>query len=197
RNDTEKFQVSGYVYSDRNNNYEVDALEGIARRTVQLAVGKTVYTTQTDAFGRYTFLLPRGNAVYYLATDSGTSADVLQGSVRIYDTHRDYDGPDFRYPGKYGRPFGKQAGTDKAVSPGASDEVEITAFPNPATNFLTVTGTNLLERVQLLNLTGQRVVDLRPLTASVRLPVGRLPAGTYLLQVHTAGTRQTRKILLQ
>lgn len=78
-------------------------------------------------------------------------------------------------------------------------ESDVTVYPNPANDNVNIE----LSRIQSA-VTNVEIVDLRgnvldrqgitEQTATVSMPVGRYPAGTYLLRIHTANGSITRKI---
>lgn len=83
---------------------------------------------------------------------------------------------------------------------GPKSLASLQVYPNPArgTLHLTLAATGQPQRVQLLNLAGQRVLT-QPLTSlTPQLDVRQLPAGVYLLRVEYAqGAPATRRVVIE
>lgn len=82
--------------------------------------------------------------------------------------------------------------------PEASQPVEI--FPNPTTAFITVSSNGIIRQIEIANNTGNIILNEQysqtgPESA-VSIDVSGLPAGAYLVKVHTAGVVATRKLVI-
>ena len=70
--------------------------------------------------------------------------------------------------------------------------------PNPATDRVTVTAETAIDRIEVLNLMGERLCDKRLVDASgITLDVGPWPAGIYLVRIHTARGPLCRRLVVQ
>jgi len=59
-------------------------------------------------------------------------------------------------------------------------------YPNPVTDFITIEAKKDIDRIELINLSGQRVLVADGLHArAVRLQLAQLPRGIYLLRATT------------
>ncbi|AEV32011.1 hypothetical protein Oweho_1001 [Owenweeksia hongkongensis DSM 17368] len=64
--------------------------------------------------------------------------------------------------------------------------VDLTIYPNPATNYLTITQTEDITEVAIYNMFGQRMLSQQnDFGATMKLDIADLPAGTYLMQANT------------
>lgn len=64
--------------------------------------------------------------------------------------------------------------------------VDLTFYPNPATNYLTIIKAEDITEVAVYSIMGQRVLSQQnDFGATIKLDVSNLPAGTYLMQVNT------------
>lgn len=70
-------------------------------------------------------------------------------------------------------------------------------FPNPTSQLLTINsaGDQVIQRVEILDMSGKKVLSESPLSANVILGVASLAAGEYLVEVKTAST--TRRVQIQ
>jgi len=59
----------------------------------------------------------------------------------------------------------------------------ITAFPNPATNIITVNGLSGKNQLKLLDAQGKLITAIKTINQTEKLNITELPAGTYLLQI--------------
>lgn len=64
--------------------------------------------------------------------------------------------------------------------------VDLTIYPNPATNYLTITQADDITEVAIYNMLGQRMLSQQnDFGATMKLDIADLPAGTYLMQANT------------
>lgn len=71
-------------------------------------------------------------------------------------------------------------------------------FPNPATEQVMLeNATTARKEIRIRSLTGQLVEEISSREAQVRISVGHLPAGTYLITITIDGQQATRKLMVQ
>lgn len=64
--------------------------------------------------------------------------------------------------------------------------VDLKIYPNPATNYLTITQAEDITEVAIYNMLGQRMLSQQnDFGATMKLDIADLPAGTYLMQANT------------
>lgn len=73
----------------------------------------------------------------------------------------------------------------------------LVVYPNPAVSTVTVTNNDVINHVTVTNLLGQTVIDMAANSTSVPVSVDRLAAGTYILQIQSAGNTATVKVVKQ
>jgi len=73
----------------------------------------------------------------------------------------------------------------------------LTVYPNPAINNLTITNTKNISRIVIVNMLGQIVTDRKFDAASVTVNVEQLSASTYMLQVYSDNQTATFKFIKQ
>ena len=75
---------------------------------------------------------------------------------------------------------------------------EWSLFPNPATeHVLLENATTARKVIRIQSLTGQLLKELSSREPQVRIQVGDLPAGTYLITIAVEGQQATRKLIVQ
>lgn len=79
--------------------------------------------------------------------------------------------------------------TDKIQAP----EAEVSVYPNPATDYVTISGEGL-QRVEIYSLGGALQLD-RKLTTPSSVDIRHLPKGLYVVKVTTAGGTAIRKLI--
>jgi len=72
---------------------------------------------------------------------------------------------------------------------------DITLFPNPAVNDLTISSREVIEDVRVYNISGQVVLEKSVNTTDDLLDVSRLTSGIYLMQITSNGTSVTKKFI--
>ncbi|MAP54054.1 T9SS type A sorting domain-containing protein [Altibacter sp.] len=68
-------------------------------------------------------------------------------------------------------------------------------YPNPANNVLTVQYNGLIQRVLIMNLLGQRILEQTVHSESITLDVSSLEAAVYLLTVEAEGKQHTLRFI--
>jgi hypothetical protein len=61
---------------------------------------------------------------------------------------------------------------------------EVFLTPNPATNILTINGTNRITQLVIINLIGQTIYSNTPNTEKAEVNVSNLPSGIYLIRIN-------------
>jgi len=97
--------------------------------------------------------------------------------------------------------------TPKTTATGhiAASDMAVRAYPNPATESLTIAWNNVINgttgTASLTDVTGRRVlettIDMRNNSGMVQLSTGKLPRGVYMLQVTGSGNPVTSRVSLQ
>lgn len=82
------------------------------------------------------------------------------------------------------------------VSVNELNQIEVTVFPNPATDYVQVSS-DVVERVEIYNMLGQKVFDCAYRDSHVAIPTSGMVAGTYLVTVTTNGTQVTKKVIVR
>lgn len=71
------------------------------------------------------------------------------------------------------------------------------AYPNPASNNLTISASKNIENVEIFNLIGQKVMGLTPNTNNKRIDVSSLNTGVYVLKATIEGIKGSYKFVKQ
>ncbi len=182
--------IGGLVTQGANKGTAVG--DPIANLTIYLrnAAGAPVASTITNANGSYGFSnLPIGS--YSVYPDAITFTTTPSANLIVTATTTQLTGNNFKYEP-----------VQKKIHPVSQSVVnttvgEVSVFPNPAKDMLTIQFAQAPEKgavIRLLNLNGQ-VVHSESATATMQLNVSGLAAGTYLLQVPGANT--TYRIAVQ
>lgn len=72
---------------------------------------------------------------------------------------------------------------------------EFTFYPNPVKEFLQLQSDYQIEKVQILNLLGQEVMQSQPKNLSAQIQVESLSAGIYFMKVNLEGKTKTYKLI--
>ncbi len=78
--------------------------------------------------------------------------------------------------------------------PDNSLQKEIKIFPNPTSEYINITSTLELNKVELFDLLGKRVLDT---VKTSQIKITHLQAGIYLLKVHTTNGMLIKKIMIE
>lgn len=71
------------------------------------------------------------------------------------------------------------------------------AYPNPASNNLTISASKNIENVEIFNLIGQKVMSLSPNTNTKSVDVSNLNTGVYILKATIEGIKGSYKFVKQ
>lgn len=72
---------------------------------------------------------------------------------------------------------------------------ELTLSPNPTNGILNITAKNAIEKVEITNFAGQRLIDFQPNSANAELNISQLKAGVYLVKVISKQQARVYKII--
>jgi hypothetical protein len=72
---------------------------------------------------------------------------------------------------------------------------EFIYYPNPVSDLLTIRAQNSIERINMINVMGQTVLEIRPNTVETDIDMQALGSGTYFAQVTIAGVTNIIKVL--
>ena len=75
-------------------------------------------------------------------------------------------------------------------------DINVTIVPNPASDAVTVTADAALLTLELRDLLGRTVLTQHPSASSTTVDVSPLPAGTYILRLHTPQGVATKKLVV-
>lgn len=90
--------------------------------------------------------------------------------------------------------------TDAENPESSQDQVELTLYPNPTEDFLTVTVTDdHIDKVRIMDMQGHQVFasanDLK--TSEITLPVHQLSSGTYLVEIYAGQKKGVQKVIVK
>ncbi len=68
-------------------------------------------------------------------------------------------------------------------------------YPNPTTGVLTLKGENIVDAIEVYNLTGQRVMNVVINAVSSEINVAHLQQGVYVMKVSSSGQTGIYKIV--
>ena len=77
------------------------------------------------------------------------------------------------------------------------DATNFTYYPNPVKNELTIQSANTVEKVEVYNMLGQRVINARPNSKTPSVQMGDLTSGVYLMKVSINGTEKSFQVIKQ
>lgn len=73
-------------------------------------------------------------------------------------------------------------------------EYSISIYPNPTSEYITITSSLELTKVELFDLLGKRVLDT---AETAQIKVNHLPTGMYVIKVHATNGTLTKKIMIE
>ena len=80
---------------------------------------------------------------------------------------------------------------------GQPSDIGVSIVPNPATDAVTVSADGTLLALELRDLLGRTVLTQQPASTKTTLDVSTLPAGTYILRLHTPQGVATKKLIVK
>lgn len=136
--------------------------------------------------------LPTGKYWMEIQTDAiaweATSADV-QGD---YATYLNSDTNEWGYLGG-GEFVYKINGICETLGTDETDKnANLTYYPNPVKDLLTITSDEKLVNVVIYNMVGQKIVENKLNDSTVKVEVGNLTSGTYVVEAFTSGGKVKR-----
>lgn len=72
---------------------------------------------------------------------------------------------------------------------------ELSLAPNPAENVLKITAKTAIDKVEIISVSGQKLMDVSPNSKEAELDVTQLKAGTYLVKVVSGNQAKTYKLI--
>lgn len=81
-----------------------------------------------------------------------------------------------------------------------NNEQVVSVWPNPATNYLNIANDKDINytKVKIFNLTGKTMIENKLAAGVNKIPVSKLPVGTYIVKIETnKGESHTQKIVKQ
>lgn len=84
-----------------------------------------------------------------------------------------------------------------SVKPNEITNQTVLVFPNPTTNLITIQSDEIIEQINLLDSNGRMMHAEQVKSTIHQLNIGDLPSGIYLMQIKTAHTIETKKIVKQ
>ena len=141
--------------------------------------------------------MPTSDSMYFLLN----SDPIAAGAGGVLDSfyNADIDGPGAG-AGTISYFSGIAAGLDSflfsTLSINEFDELEnnISIFPNPTHEFINISSALQLDKVELFDLLGKRVMDT---SETSQLKVSHLPSGLYLVKIHAVDGTLTKKIIIE
>lgn len=91
-----------------------------------------------------------------------------------------------------------QTSSCQSVTLGVNDTEaipELKLSPNPTNGILKITAKNQIEKVEITNFAGQRLMNFQPNSANAELNISQLKAGVYLVKVSSKQQTQIYKII--
>ncbi|MEZ4801783.1 MAG: T9SS type A sorting domain-containing protein [Gelidibacter sp.] len=80
-------------------------------------------------------------------------------------------------------------------TPEISQDLDLTLFPNPVNNLLTLNAQSVIDNVIVYSMHGQQILDFQPKALEATLDLQDLASGMYLVKVKSNGTEQIFKII--
>ena len=77
-----------------------------------------------------------------------------------------------------------------------ANQIEVKIFPNPTTEYVQVSS-DVIDRVEIRNMLGQKVFDKSYSDSSVVIPTGGMAAGSYFVTVTTNGKQFTQQVIVE
>ena len=74
-------------------------------------------------------------------------------------------------------------------------QAEIMLYPNPASNRIFVEANSQIDEIQVFDLMGRKVLDVKPLAEKTELNLGHLTTGIYMAVISSEGKKLVKKIV--
>ena len=89
------------------------------------------------------------------------------------------------------------SGAKSAIANEELSNSELTIYPNPAIDYLTIASNSAIGHIMVFNSLGQIVLNSNTQTNQFQLNINDLTQGIYYVRIDNEGTTTTRKILKQ
>ena len=167
------YTYNTYIWIDSNDNYIFDATEllytGESAQPNPSTLNASITIPTTTALGNHRMRI--------------VTADVLAT-------------PNPCYSGSYGVTIDFTVNViQEDLSTGSFDTANFSYYPNPVTDILTVSYSNVISEVVVYNLLGQQVLTVKPNTNQTQVDVSGLTAGTYMVKVTSDEVTKTVKVV--
>lgn len=80
----------------------------------------------------------------------------------------------------------------------ATDEMtasEFKIYPNPVKDILNISNEKTIEKVEIFDLTGKNLIQKEMNSDKAEINMSSLPAGIYIVKIHSEGKMQTKKVI--
>ena len=95
---------------------------------------------------------------------------------------------------------GNKSTMDVTLSPtGILDNLAeyINVYPNPSNGYVNISSPEQIDRLMLVNIVGQTVLDMKPGSSNTKLNLDGLNPGVYFVNLIIDGQRVTKKLTIQ
>jgi hypothetical protein len=161
-----------YVWIDFNDNFTFEASE-LMFSGESPSINPTTYNAS--------FLMP-------------ATASLGQHRMRIA-TGDFLSAPNPCYNGTWGVTLDFSVTIEADLSTGNFDNASFNYYPNPVTDVLTVSYSNVISDVTVYNLLGQQVLTAKPNATQTQVDLSSLTAGTYMVKVTSDEVTKTVKVV--
>ena len=73
----------------------------------------------------------------------------------------------------------------------------INVYPNPSSGYVTISSPEQIDRLMLVNIVGQTVLDIKPGSGNTELNLDGFNPGIYFVNLIIDGQRITKKLTIQ
>jgi hypothetical protein len=152
-----------------------------------------VATTQTDDNGAYSFSnLPKGE--YRITVDIPGYFDSESIIIQANSSGVIYGNQNF-LANEEARTIKANAEQIIISAYGSNEEIQLSAYPNPAMDVVHIDGLEGNYIVKIINMTGRVVKSVAGASPELTLPVNDLSSGMYLLRIESLGKVRTLKLI--
>jgi len=155
--------------------------------------------TDGDDIWELTIALPAGNHEYKFAYDSWAGQEILTPGAPCTITADAFTNRFLEVSGPSELPsvcWG-QCAPCGIISVENSNEVEVSIFPNPASDILTISGMTGSGFARIIDMTGKEVINAIQLNSnSQRINISQIPAGNYMLLINGNNAQSARRFCI-
>ena len=76
-----------------------------------------------------------------------------------------------------------------------SIKIELSAFPNPTTDFANVTSSEVIDQITVYNLLGQEIMELKGSSNQLKIDLSGQPSGVYIAMIESGSMSNSVKII--